>query len=267
MTAIDVGRRTSAGGGGLPGAVAAEWIKAWSVRSTWWCLATGGLLMMAVAAQLAIFTANANDNADPADDKGVVALGSIAIGAVDLAQFAVIALAMLLITVEYSTGSIRTTLQWVPRRGVLLMAKIIVTAVVGGVAGTVLAMLGSLAAAPLLGGWGDLTPAEWLGDVLSAGAYLALISVFTLGVGTLLRSAVGTLTTVFLIIAMLPGLLQVSDLAVAERIAEFLPGVAGAAFMRGSAEPYPPVVGLLVLAGWTAAALLAGHVALRRRDA
>jgi ABC-2 type transport system permease protein len=260
MTAIDGGRR-------LPGAVAAEWIKVWSVRSTWWCLASGALLMTAVAAQLAIFTTNANDNVDPADDKGVVALGSIAIGSVDLAQFAVIALAMLLITAEYSTGAIRTTLQWVPRRDVLLLAKIIVTAVVAGVAGTVLAVIASVAAAPLLGRWGGFTLSEWLGDILSVGTYLALISMFTLGIGTLLRSAVGTLTAVFLIIAMLPGLLQASDLAVAERIAEFLPGIAGAAFMRGSTEPYPPVVGLLVLAGWTAAALLAGHVALRRRDA
>jgi ABC-2 type transport system permease protein len=257
----------TATGGGLPGAVSAEWIKAWTVRSTWWSLAAGGFLMAAAAAQLAIYTVNANGNADPADDKGVVTVGSIAIQAVDLAQFGLIALAMLLITAEYATGAIRTTLQWVPRRTVMLLAKTTVSAVVGGLGGAVMAAIGSVVAAPLVGRWGSFAMFGWAEDILAIGCYLSLISVFTLGIGTALRSAVGTLTVVFLILTVVPVSLQASDFKVAERIAEYLPGVAGAAFMRGDDHAYPPAVGLLVLAGWAAAALAGGLVMLRRRDA
>lgn len=257
----------TATGGRLPGAVAAEWTKAWTVRSTWWTLLGAAVLMGFGCLQLSIFTVNANDNADPTDDKGVVGVGTIAIGAVDVVQFVLIGLAMLLITSEYSTGAIRATLQWIPRRGEMLAAKTLVAAVIGGAAGTVLAAAGSLASIPLLGRWGEFDPAIWLGDVLAVGAYLSLISVFSLGVGALLRSAAGTLIVIFLIVLVVPASLQASNITAVERIADFMPAVAGAAFMRGESDAYPPAIGLLVLAAWAAAALAAAHIALNRRDA
>ncbi|MEW2360264.1 hypothetical protein [Spirillospora sp. NPDC029432] len=254
-------------GGGMPGAVRSEWTKAWSVRGTWWSLVGAGVLMGAACLQLAIFTVNANGNDDPADDRGVVALGTIAFGAVDLAQFAIIGLAMLLITSEYTSGAIRTTLQWIPRRGTMLLAKTAVAAAVGAVAGTLLAAGGSLAAAPLLGRWGEFALGTWLGDVLAVGAYLGLISVFTLGLGAMLRSSVGTLIVAFLILMVIPATLQASDIEAVERAAKFLPGVAGTSFMRGEAEAYPAPLGLLILAAWAVAAVAAGYQVLRRRDA
>ncbi|MFI0357829.1 hypothetical protein [Actinomadura sp. 9N407] len=258
---------TTASGGGMPGAVLSEWTKAWSVRSTWWSLVGAGVLMAVTCLQLAIFTANANGNDDPADDKGVVTIGSVAIGAVDLGQFALIGLAMLLITAEYASGAIRTSLQWVPRRGVLLLAKTAVAAVIGGVAGTLLAAGGSVVGAVMLGRWGTFTFSTWLGEILAVGVYLALISVFALGIGALLRSSVGTLIVTFLILTILPASLKASDIEAVERAADFLPGLAGAAFMRGESETYPALAGLLILAAWAVAAIIAGHLALRRRDA
>ncbi|MGP4026085.1 hypothetical protein [Actinomadura sp. 3N407] len=261
------GPGSTATGGRLPGAVAAEWTKAWTVRSTWWNLLGAAVLMGLACLQLAIYTVHANDNDDPADDKGVVGAGTIAIGAVDLVQFVLIGLAMLLITSEYSTGAIRATLQWIPRRGEMLAAKTLVAAVIGGLAGTVLAAAGSLAALPLLGHWGEFEFPTWLGDVLAVGLYMAVISVFSLGVGALLRSAVGTLIVIFLVVLVVPASLQASGVTAMERAADFMPAVAGAAFMRGESDSYPPALGLLVLAAWAAAAIAAAHVALRRRDA
>jgi ABC-2 type transport system permease protein len=260
-------RPGAASGGGFRGAVAAEWTKAWTVRGTWWNLVAGCALMVLVAFQMSIYVGNANDNPDPADDEGVVTVGSIAIQSVDLVQFTLIALAMLLITSEYSSGAIRTTLQWTPSRGAMLLSKAVVAGVIAAVAGVVLAALGSAVGAVMLGRWGSFEPAEWTGEMLSVGAYLGLIGVFALGVGTALRSAAGTLVVVFLIVVLVPGLLQASDITVVERVAEFLPGVAGAAFMRGAAEAYPSWVGLPILAGWAAAALGAGYATLRGRDA
>ncbi|MFG1952065.1 ABC transporter permease [Micromonospora sp. NPDC048830] len=253
--------------GGLRGAVASEWTKLWSVRSVWWNLLASALLMAAAAGQEAIYVVNENTNTDPADDPGVTALGAVAISSVLLAQFTVIALAMLVITAEYATGTIRATLQWTPSRGRVLLAKTAVVAAVTFVVGALLGALGSAVADPVLGEWGRFPVAETVGDVLAVATYLALISVFTLGVGTALRSAVGTLTTVFMIIMVVPTALGVLDNEFVNRIVDGLPGVAGYHFMRGGSDPYPPAVGLALLVAWAVAAMLAGYAALRSRDA
>jgi ABC-2 type transport system permease protein len=256
-----------AAGGGLPGAIAAEWTKVWTVRATWWNLAGAGVLMGLVAMQMSIYVANGNTNDDPADDQGVAGVGLMAIQAVDFAQFPLIALAMLLITAECASGAIRTTLQCTPRHGTMLLSKIVVAVAVCGVAGVVLAMLGSAVGAVLLGRWGSFEPLEWTGDMLSVGCYMALIGVFALGIGAALRSSVGTLVTVFLIVVMLPMLLGGSGIDVLEDIAAFMPGPAGASFMRRESDVYPDWAGLPILAAWAFAAAATGYSVMRRRDA
>jgi ABC-2 type transport system permease protein len=259
--------RRSFNSGGPPGAVAAEWTKTWSVRSTWWSLLMGLLLMAATAAQLGIYTTDTNTNPDPTDDKGIVAASEIAIQAIDLAQFAIIALAMLAITAEYSSGTMRATLQWTPRRGWVLLAKTAVVACVTCGAGVLMGAVGTAVGAAILGRWRSFSLAGTARDLLAVGLYLALICVFTLGVGAVLRSAVGTLTSVFLVLTIIPATLQNSNITFFERISDGLPGVAGARFLREATGPYPPVVGLLILTVWAVAALACGYAVLRRRDA
>jgi ABC-2 type transport system permease protein len=254
-------------GGGLPGAIASEWTKLWSVRSVWWSLLASALLMGAAAAQFAIYVANSNTNPDRTDDQGIVSYGSVAFSALDLAQFAIIALAMLMITSEYATGTIRATLQWTPVRIRVLAAKATVVGAVTFVIGALLMALSCAAAAPLLGDWGRFEIGEAIRDALAVGAYTSLISLFTLGIGAALRSAVGTLTMVFLILAVVPAMMDILDNPVVERVTDAMPGVAGGHFLHGDTEPYPPVVGRALLAGWALAALLAGWAVMRRRDA
>ncbi|MFG2001461.1 ABC transporter permease subunit [Spirillospora sp. NPDC048911] len=255
------------GRGGLPGAVAAEWTKLWSLRSTWWSLVAAFGLMGLMSAILASSTAANNTNDLTGDDQGVVAVSGVAVGATDLVQFVVVALAILVITGEYATGSIRTTLQWVPPRGRMLAAKAAVVAAVVLPAGVVLAAAGTAVAEPLLGRWGRFAAGEAAGDVLAVGVYLALISVFILGVGAVLRSTAGALTTAFLLLMAVPMLLENSGVTALRHVSSALPGTAGRHFMSGGGDPYPAAVGLLILAAWAAAALALGTVVLRRRDA
>ncbi|MEO3930726.1 ABC transporter permease [Micromonosporaceae bacterium B7E4] len=254
-------------GGGLPGAIASEWTKLWSVRSVWWCLLSSVLLMAATAGQLAIYVANGNTDDEPANDRGVLAVGRIAVDAVELTQFAVIALALLVITSEYSSGTIRTTLQWIPSRARLLLAKSTVVAAVTFGTGLLLGGLGAAVAAPVLGEWGRFELGETVGYAFGLAGYLALIGLFTLGLGAALRSAVGTLVTVFLLLAIVPTTLRLPDLGPLNAIADALPGSAGLHFLRAESDPYPAAAGLLIVTGWVVAALLAGLAVLRRRDA
>ncbi|MFD0788139.1 ABC transporter permease, partial [Micromonospora azadirachtae] len=138
--------RPTARSAGFGGTVAAEWTKLWSVRSTWWTLLAAVLVTAATAGQLAIYAANANTNDDPADDRGIVTVGSIVIGSMELTQYAVLALGLLVVTSEFTSGTIRTTLQCTPSRGRVLLAKAVVTAAVTFPLGLLLGGVGALVA-------------------------------------------------------------------------------------------------------------------------
>ncbi|MGW4500352.1 ABC transporter permease [Micromonospora sp. NPDC004336] len=259
--------RSARRGGGLTGAIASEWTKLWSVRSIWWSLLASALLMAAAAGQEAIYVVNENAEPRAGAAPGVVGVGTVAISAVLLAQFTVSAMAMLVITAEYATGTIRPALQWTPSRGRLLLAKTAVVAGVTFVVGALLGVLGAVVADPVLGEWGRFRVAETAGDVLAVAAYLSLIGVFTLGLGAVLRSAVGTLTTVFMVLMVVPISLGALDVEFVDRLVDGLPGIAGQHFMNGDGAPYPPAAGLALLAAWALAALLAGYASMRSRDA
>jgi ABC-2 type transport system permease protein len=262
MPTTAAGRPVRVSGGGLPGAVAAEWIKLWSVRSTWWCV-LGGVGLMGLTAPIIGATMSNNSQAGQA-----VPVTDVAVATVYVAQFAVIALAMLVITVEYSSGSIRTTLQAVPHRGRLLTAK---TMVVGGVSllvGFALGLIGvgvvslTLGSEVESGGAGDL-----LGCALRIGVYLALTGVLTVAVSVAVRSAAGTLSLVFVGLTVLPVVLHASDIDPLVFLSDRMPNTAGTVFMNGDTSPYGAGAGLLFLVLWAVAAQFAGYAVLRKRDA
>ena len=257
-------------GGGLAATIAAEWTKLWSVRSTWWCLA-GTAAMMALFGGSLGYQPDQPSGAPPAEQ--LLPVEYAAMGALLLAQFALIALAVLAITAEYATGSIRSTLLWDPRRGRVLLAKALVLALVALVAGTAVAALAVIAADLLAGRYGVFVLSEVAAVCARIGCYLAVAALFALGVGTAIRSTAGALTTIFLLFLLMPYVLlqATSDLVVT--ISRYLPGVAGMEYI-GTAEllgivdlPYGPNGGLAILAAWAAAALVAGYSVLRLRDA
>ncbi len=245
----------------LRAAIGAEWIKLWTTRTVWWALLAALLLMAAGAAQYALYAENGDLDAGLMRD-GLVPAGSIAVLALSLAQLAFVALAMLAMTSEYSTGTIRATLSWVPSRGRLLLAKSVVVAAVTFVAGAVTGVVGAVVAASLLGNFGGV-----LSSASKIGVYVALLGVFAVGLGAALRGPVVTLVVLLMFVVVVPPLLQLPDLAVLNRIADGLPGVAGNHFLLDDTDPYPPVVGLLILTAWAVAAVVLGRREMDRRDA
>ncbi|QFG19813.1 ABC transporter permease subunit [Actinomadura sp. WMMB 499] len=261
------GSRAS-GGGGFRGALAAEWIKLWSVRSTWWGLAGAVALMGVACTILATDTATDNTSGRPGvEPPGVIDVTDVPVGAVDLVQFVVLALAILTVTGEYATGSVRTTLQCVPRRERMLAAKASVVAAVTFPTGIVLVLVGAATAAPMLGEWGRLDAGGLVRGALAAGTYLALAGALMTGVAAMLRSAAATLTTAFLFLMVVPMTLANARSQALRNVADALPATAGRYFMAGDGGPYPAVAGALIVAVWAAAALLCGTAVLRRRDA
>ncbi|EOD67428.1 ABC transporter permease [Amycolatopsis vancoresmycina] len=250
----------------LTGAVAAEWTKLWSVRATWWCLATGTALMLGYGTLSAIAQ---HYETDP-QSAPTITLG----GAVYLTQFAVIALATLFVTSEYTGGGIRSTLLWTPVRSRVVLAKAAVLLPVLFAYGVAL----SCAAMALteLAKDGHGLPMSFAAGFTTAsgmGGYFALLGLLCTGIGWALRSAAGTLVSVIVLLVPLP--LIVASLGWPEAIPYF-PGIAGINAMVEAGKPnpvtmtvapYAPWTGLAIDVAWAAAALLAGAAVLRRRDA
>ena len=259
--------RPTPAGHPLVGAVAAEWTKLWSVRSTWWTLVAALVTMAATAAQLAIYAVNANTDDDPTVDPGVLPVGEVVAGSLELTQFVVLALGLFAITSEFATGTIRTTLRCTPSRGRVLAAKALVVGAVTFGVGLLLGGVGAAVARPVLGEWGRAPLGGTVADIVACAGYLALVSVLALGLAAALRGPVLTLTVLLALLYIVPLSLQEPDITVLTRIADAFPGVAGGHFLAGDTEPYPAAVGLLLLAGWAAAALAGGRWALARRDA
>lgn len=167
------------------------------------------------------------------------------------------------------TGTIQVTLTAAPRRGAVLAAKATVLGALVLAAGTV-AVAGSLLLGRVLlpglpGGAATLRATG--GSVL----YLVLVGLLTLGVAVAVRhsaAAIGIVLGVLCLIPVVAG--AVSDPHWQRHLAQVAPMSAGLAVQVtvGAADlPIGPWPGLAVLAGWTTAALLAGALVLRLRDA
>jgi ABC-2 type transport system permease protein len=113
------------GRAGLRGAIASEFTKIRSVRSTYWTLAA--LLVVSIGIGAAITGGSAaNFSHNPANKAGFDATQTSLVAFFEIGQLIIAVIAALAITSEYSTGMIRTSLTAQPRRGRVYAAKAIV---------------------------------------------------------------------------------------------------------------------------------------------
>src|SRR5919106_1778963 len=170
------------------------------------------------------------------------------------------------ITGEIRYGTIRPTFLFTPRRGRVIGAKIVASALVGTVFGlaAVGAALGIGSAAlaargiPITLDSGDYTlmPAGGI-----AGA--ALWAPLGLGLAALLRNQVATIIAIFLWLFFVENLL----IDFVPGVGRFMPGAAAAAMTGLDPETLlAPAVGALLLALYAAATAAAGTIATLRRD-
>ena len=239
-----------------------------------------GLLLAAIGLTVALGAAAAAAARCPAVGCGPDP-ARISFTGVELGQAVVAIVAVLVVSGEYSTGMIRTTLAAMPRRSAVLAAKAAVVAGLVLAAGTI-AVLGSLLAGRLILPGHGFTPAHGfpplsLGDgpVLRAAAgsvlYLALIALLGLGAATAVRDSAAAIGLVLGLLYLLPIVAAlVSDKDLQRHLLQAAPMTAGLEIQvtTGLRDlPLSPWAGLGVLAAWAAGALVAGGLLLRFRDA
>jgi hypothetical protein len=239
-------------------AASAEWLRLRTVRTTWWCLLAATVTVVGIGVIMAFDAENvtASGELPPATSAGEFG--------VLLGQFALLVLALLAVTQEYASGAIAPTLQWTPRRRVLLAARVTVPVVVATVAGVLLALVADVAA------WliADLTlaPADVADSLSRIAAVLVAGSVLAVGLGLLLRSTAGALATVFLLQLVLPFLLPAFGVQWMADLGELLPG-SGAIWTLLGEPDMTAGQATALLVGWSGVALAAGGWSLLRRDA
>jgi ABC-2 type transport system permease protein len=258
----------------MKAAVHAEWTKLRTVAGPiWLLLATIALTVaLSAAAAAAVTCPSAGCNLDPA---------KLSLTGIDLGQAVVAILAVVAISSEYGTGMIRVTLTAMPRRATVLAAKAAVVSGVVLVAGTIAVPVSLFAGRLILPGHG-FTPAHGYpllsladGPTLRAAAgsalYLALIALLSLGVATAMRDSATAIGVVLGLLYLFPIIAAVvADPHWKRHLQQLGPMTAGLAIQATVNLPSLPIgpwAGLGVLAAWAAAALLAGGLLLRLRDA
>jgi ABC-2 type transport system permease protein len=260
---------------GLRDALHAEWTKLRTVAGPAWLLAGTIVTTVAVSTAATAAVRCPSGTACPVDTTKLSLTG------IQAGQAIVAVLAVLAISGEYSTGMIRITLAAMPRRSAVLAAKALVVAGLVLAAGAIAVGGSVLAGRVLLPGHGFTAargfPLESLADgpTLRAAAgsvlYLALIALLSLGIATLVRESAAAIGVVLGLLYLSPIILGVvTDPVWSHRLERYAPMSAGLTIQDTTglrSLPISPWGGLGVLAAWVAAALLAGGLLLRRRDA
>jgi ABC-2 type transport system permease protein len=253
---------------GFRDTVHAEWMKFWSVRSTFWSTAMlfvlGAGLTVLVCATSAEWLASSDADESPA---AFLTWGMM------FAQITAIALGTLIVTTEYGTGMIRATLAASPRRGSVLTAKAVVLSLTLLVAGTVTAFAGYLGGNWFFDRQGigiGLSEDGVLRAMVGSGLYLAGLGLFAMAVGLLIRHTAAALSIVLALVFVVGNMAFLLPGSWGEWIAKLLPGNAGngiampVSFNPQLLDPWP---GFAVFAAETAVLLVAAYAVFRRRDA
>ena len=253
---------------GFPDTLRAEWIKFWSVRSTFWSTAMlfvlgAGLTVLACATS-AEWLASGEADESP--------LSFVTWGLM-FAQITAIALGTLVVTSEYGTGMIRATLAATPRRGAVLAAKALVLSSTLFVVGTVTAFAGYLGGNWFLDRAGigiALSDEGVLRAMFGSGLYMAGLGLFAAAVGLLIRHTAAALSIVLALVFVVGNMAFLLPGTWGEWTAKLMPGNAGSGVatpVSFNPELLDPWVGFGVFAGEVAALVLVAWLVFRRRDA
>jgi hypothetical protein len=246
-----------------------EWTKVKSVRSTVWTLVSALLVTVIVGGLICLLT-NTQWKNMAEGDRAAFDPTSSSFSGLFLGQLALIVFGVLVVSSEYSTGMIRTSLAAVPQRGTFYASKIAVTGLLALIVGMTTAFLSFFIGQALLGDHHtSISDHGVLRAVFGAGLYMTLTVLFSAGIAMMLRSpmlGLGILMPFFFLIspilAAVPG---------AKKVARYFPDRAGSKIMQvvsiNDDRPYGPWAGLGIMLLWVAAALIGGYVVLKKRDA
>jgi ABC-2 type transport system permease protein len=251
-----------------------EWTKIRSVRSTIWSLI---LLVVATLGFTGLFTWLTIlqwDKSDPSQRAQIIAdpVSTILGSGLYFGQLTICVLGVLVITSEYSTGVIRASLLAVPRRIPMLVAKAIVFAVLVLIVGEIVTFSSFFVGAAILHQHAPVSLSDpgVARAVFGAGLYLAVLGLFALAIGGIIRHTAGAITGVIAFVLVLAPLTQLIPGKIGKYVHGYLPTEAGHLIGQAhqqAGQVLSPWQGFGVFCLWTAVLLLIAGYLLKTRDA
>ena len=252
------------------GVFRSEWTKLYSLRSTRWALLATAVMTIGFGLIASAVTVSRWASLSAADKASFDPLNTSLLG-VRFGVLAIGVLGVLLITGEYTTGMIRSTMTAVPKRLPVLWGKTGVYAVVALAIAIPAAFIAFFAGQAILSGQNiqiAFSHAGVPGAVLGAAGYLTLVGLFAMGLGAVMRNTAAGIATFAGIMFVVPPLISILPSSVANSIDPYLPSNAGQAMMQigHHANTLSPAAGFAVFAGYVAVVIAAAAVLLVKRD-
>lgn len=251
----------------LGNAVVSEWTKLWTLGSTFYTLALTLVLVVGLGALVAYESSVHYSPQQGLWDPTGQSLSGLMAG-----QLTIGVLGALVITGEYATGMIRTSLAAVPRRGRLLAAKAAVFSAVVVVVGEVVSWIAFFVGQQMISGHmptAHLSSPNVARAVLGGGLYLALVGLMAVAIGTVLRHTAGAISAVIAVLFVLPGVLNALPTAWRNPVEKYWPTQAGSQVTKvfRPSDALSAWWGAGEMALFVAVLLVVAFFVLQRRDA
>lgn len=245
-----------------------EWTKARTVRSTPWLLLATFVVTVGSNVAFSFAVRDSFDRMPPQDQRNFdpVYSGFTGLG---FGQITLLAFGVLLVTGEYTSGTIRASLAAVPQRGAFYLAKWLSGTLAAFAVSAVTVFLSFFLAQSALGPHGTTITGDGVLRATVGGClYMTLVCSFAMGVAAILRSSVSSLVIMIPLFFFVSPMLN--NISALQPVAQFLPDQAGTRMIEvvpNGESVLGPGTGLLVMLAWNVATLLGGYLVLRQRDA
>jgi ABC-type transport system involved in multi-copper enzyme maturation permease subunit len=252
--------------------IRSEWTKLWSLRSTRWSLLASFIAMAGLGPLVAAVQMSRWSQLQPHDRLTYDAINT-GVGGYHLAQLAIGVLGVLVISGEYTTGMIRSSMMAVPKRLPVLWAKTGVYAAVTFVLMLIASLISFFVVQAIVTqhhvqhGIGD--PGA-LRTVVGAALFMTVLAVLCTGLGGILRNTAGGIATFVALLFVLPGISAILPASVNNSISPYLPLNAGTTIASHSFDNSHHLSvwgGFAVFCGYAVVAMIGASISLMRRDA
>jgi ABC-2 type transport system permease protein len=263
----------ASGRAGLKGALRSEWTKIRSVRSTYWTLIA--LVLISIGLGAAISAGAANElNLHPFRKAGFDPTQISLFAFFELGQLVIAVLGAIVITSEYSTGMIRTSLTVQPRRGTVFAAKGLVFGAIALVVSFVVSFVAFFLGQSLFASTGigaTLSEPHVLQAVVGSALLVAVVAMFSFGLGAIFRHTAATITTAIGVMFVLPIIVHIMPDSWQQDVIRWLPSSASDVLTTTVGTPpanhFSPWVQFGVTAAYAIVAIAVGAILFRKRDA
>ena len=261
---------------GIAGTLRSEFTKLRSVRSTYWSLILLVVAGFAWTVADCLGTAHTWPHMAAQAKVGFDATQASVTGVALFGQLVILVLGTLVLTSEYSTGMIRTSLAVMPRRAVLYWSKAAVFAAVSVVIAVATSLAVFLVGQSLLHSTGEsasLSQPGALRAVLLTGLFVALSGAMAYGMGAIVRNTAGGITASFGLVFLLPQLAKALPSAWYADLVRWLPGgdvvnaITGTRGVNVDQHLFSAWGEFAVFGGYTVVLLVVGALLFSRRDA